>query len=63
MSLSTQLLIEKMVRYILLYQDCSDKIRPIGLTASNPIYDEVYKEWQNDPSNPLIEPPLENKKN
>jgi hypothetical protein len=52
-----QRLTQKLADYILLYQQCSDKVRPYGCAQTDVIYDEAYKEWQSDPSNPLIEPP------
>ncbi|KAI0287905.1 hypothetical protein BC826DRAFT_1041528 [Russula brevipes] len=52
-----QHLIQKLADYILLYQKCSDKVRPYGRVQTDVIYDEAHKEWQSDPSNPLVEPP------
>ena len=57
-----QQLIQKLVFYSVLYQTCSDNVRHLGLNKVNIIYDEAYKEWQSDPSNPLFEPPLADKK-
>lgn len=53
-----QHLTQKLSRYFLLYQECSDQVRPYGRANMDPIYDEVYKEWRSDPSNPLVEPAL-----
>jgi hypothetical protein len=52
-----QHLTQKLADYILLSQKCSDKIRPYGRVRTDVIYDEAHKEWQSDPSNPLVEPP------
>jgi len=52
-----QHLTQKLADYILLYQKCSDKVRPYGRVQTDVIYDEAHKEWQSDPSNPLVEPP------
>jgi hypothetical protein len=52
-----QRLTQKLADYILLYQECSDKVRPDGRAQTDPVYDEAYKEWKSDPSNPLVEPP------
>lgn len=52
-------LIKKLAGYILLYQQCSDKLRPHGRTKMDPVYDEAYKDWKSDPKNPLVEPPLQ----
>jgi hypothetical protein len=54
----TQYLIQKLADYMLLYQQCSDRIRPIGHVKMNAIYNEAYKEWKSDPRNPLTEPPV-----
>jgi hypothetical protein len=37
---------------------CSVKVRQYGGAKTDLIYDEAYKEWQGDPSKPLVEPPL-----
>jgi hypothetical protein len=47
----------KLTDYIL-YQECSDKVRPYGRAKIDIIYDKVYRAWRSDPSNPLVEPPL-----
>lgn len=54
-----QHLTQKLTGYIL-YQECSDKVKQKYGQCCNTgrIYNEAYKEWKSDPSNPLVEPPL-----
>jgi hypothetical protein len=52
-----QHLTQKLADYVLLYQKCSDKMIPYSRVQIKVIYDEARKEWQSDPSNPLVEPP------
>jgi hypothetical protein len=59
MTSRAQHLTEKLANYIILYQNCSDKVRPHGVSNTNIIYDESYKDWKSNPENPLVEPPLE----
>ena len=54
----TQRLTQKLVDYVLLYQDCSDKVKQYGLSNTQLVYNEAYQDWQSDPSNPLVEPPI-----
>ncbi|KAM6495575.1 hypothetical protein JOM56_008281 [Amanita muscaria] len=52
-----QHLIQKLSGYYLLYQTCSDQVRPLGPTKIKVLHDNAYKKWQSDPTNPLFEPP------
>jgi hypothetical protein len=52
-----QYLSQKLAGYYVLYQTCSDRLRPLGPTRATALYNDAYKKWQSDPSNPLFEPP------
>ena len=47
-------LIKKLAGYILLYQQCSDKLRPHGRTKMDPVYDEAYKAGKATRKIPLL---------
>ena len=52
-----QHLTEKLAGYYLLFQKCSDRVKQEGHTKTDLIYNEAYKEWRSDPSNPLVGSP------
>jgi hypothetical protein len=57
-----QELTQKLAAYYILYQKCSDGVRHLSATRLNSLHDEAYRKWQGDPSNPLFEPPRNDKK-
>jgi hypothetical protein len=55
-STETQGKIQKLVQYHVLIQKCSDRMRHVNKCDLSTIYDDALKEWNANPSNPLIEP-------
>ena len=46
---------QKYIKYAVLHQITSDRLREFGFDYACNVYREEQKEWHKDPSNPLVE--------